>query len=99
MEIVNLFAFRATLPSDLKKAEDPVGADNDYWIEQAHRNAGLTVACWGNDGDFQQRAATVCRRIDKLHCLQLNKTLHPAHPLYLKATLQPRPFQPGDARP
>lgn len=98
MEIVNLFAFRATLPSDLKRAEDPVGADNDYWIGRAHQISDLTIACWGNDGDLKERAAEVCRQLDRLHCLQINKTQHPAHPLYLKATLQPRPFKPVEAR-
>ncbi len=94
MEIVNLFAYKATLPTDLKRAADPVGPDNDHWIKEAHKRANLTVACWGNDGEFQQRATAVCGQLDDLHCLHMNKTRHPAHPLYLKASLRPRPYLP-----
>lgn len=28
----NIFAFRATLPADMKKAQDPVGPENDYYL-------------------------------------------------------------------
>ncbi|MEQ8313987.1 MAG: DUF1643 domain-containing protein [Gammaproteobacteria bacterium] len=93
MEIVNLFAFRATFPADLKQAADPVGPENDKWITLAHDKARLTVACWGNDGEFQQRAAAVSESLPDIHCLRLNKTRQPAHPLYLKANLRPQPFQ------
>lgn len=95
MEIVNLFAFRATLPRDLKAAADPIGPANDRWIRAAHRLADLTVACWGNDGDFLGRADSVLRKLQPLHCIQQNRSSQPAHPLYLKASLQPRRFQAG----
>ncbi|MCG8414509.1 MAG: DUF1643 domain-containing protein [Pseudomonadales bacterium] len=90
MEIVNLFAYRATLPKDLKAAPDPIGPANDRWIKTAHRQADLTVACWGNDGEFLGRADSVRKRLDSLHCIHLNQSSQPAHPLYLKASLQPR---------
>src|SRR6185369_1017157 len=32
MCVTNLFAFRATKISDMKKAPEPVGLDNDYWL-------------------------------------------------------------------
>lgn len=95
MEIVNLFAYRATLPEDLKRAAKPVGEENDRWIIDAHARAALTVACWGNDGEFLHRASAVCEQLGPIHCLHLNKTHQPAHPLYLKASLQPQRFEYG----
>src|SRR5580765_5070589 len=47
LEVVNLFAFRATHPRDLWKADDPVGPDNDVTISDAVRRAQLIVAAWG----------------------------------------------------
>jgi len=92
MEVVNLFAWRATYPEDLKRSPDPVGSRNDYWILRAHRQANLTVACWGNDGTFRSRASEVIARLDNLHCIRLNQSRQPAHPLYLRASLQPEPM-------
>jgi hypothetical protein len=34
MEVVNLFALRATYPSLLKAATDPKGPDNSAWLEE-----------------------------------------------------------------
>ncbi len=30
--MTNVFAFRATVPADMKAQADPVGQDNDYWL-------------------------------------------------------------------
>lgn len=92
MEIVNLFAFRSTYPSDLKRSADPVGRHNDRWIATAFSRSDLTVACWGNDGAFMQRGQQIMRKYTGLSCLKLNQTCQPAHPLYLKADLLPTPL-------
>ena len=92
LEVVNLFAFRATYPQDLKAAADPVGPHNDRWLRRCHRRADLTVACWGNDGAFRERAGAVLAALDDLYCLRLNRSRQPAHPLYLPAHLEPRPL-------
>ncbi len=92
MEIVNLFAFRATYPSDLKKSIDPIGHDNDRWINTAFGRSDLAVACWGNEGVFMDRGHQIMRKYAGLSCLKLNQTHQPAHPLYLKADLLPTPL-------
>lgn len=92
MEVVNLFAFRATYPADLKQADDPVGARNDYWIRRCHRDADLTIACWGNDGEFMQRADKIKTMLNDLYCLNINRSRQPAHPLYQRADEQPKPM-------
>jgi hypothetical protein len=93
MVIVNLFAYRATQPADLKAASNPIGPRNDYWLRTMVASADLTIACWGNHGSFLARDKTVLKRFPGLHCIVQNKSLHPAHPLYLKASLTPIPLQ------
>ena len=90
--MANLFAFRATQPKDLKQAKDPVGDANDKWLSKLHRDAGLVVAAWGNDGKFLGRADEVTKQLSNLYCLKINKSGEPAHPLYLKKGLKPTPY-------
>lgn len=96
--VVNLFAFRATEPAELKKASAPIGPDNDEAISRAleHCAGGVAVAAWGNHGTFKRRGDNVVRRLkaarQKLNYLKLTGKQQPSHPLYLKADLQPVPW-------
>lgn len=80
--MVNLFAYRATEPKDMKRAAEPVGQDNDAWIEKLSKQAGMVVAAWGNDGDYLGRADIIRSRYSDLKCLKVNASGEPAHPLY-----------------
>ena len=82
--MVNLFAFRATKPKDMKKASDPVGQDNDYWITNTALRSGQVVAAWGADGSFKGRDKRVRELLGGMYCLGLTKDGHPKHPLYQK---------------
>lgn len=92
----NLFAFRATDPRDMKRAHrdglDPLGPENDRWLEKLAAEAELAVAAWGNDGAWLDRSAQVRKLLPELHCLKLNRSGEPAHPLYQKADLLPIPW-------
>lgn len=88
--VVNLFAYRATEPKDMMKAEDPTGPENDRWIKRLSADAGVIVAAWGNSGSFLGRSWTVTRMIPNLTCLKLNKSGEPVHPLYQPATATPK---------
>ncbi len=92
MEIVNLFAYRATHFTDLKNTKDPIGHCNDKWITAAYQKADIVIACWGNHGSYLQRSNDIKHQFKKLHCIKLNKTLQPAHPLYQKKDLNPSPM-------
>ncbi|NKI34899.1 DUF1643 domain-containing protein [Wenzhouxiangella sp. XN79A] len=88
--VLNLFAFRATYPEDLKMADDPVGPKNDRWLRRVAKACPRRVACWGNDGAFLGRSARVRGLLgDRLEVLRLNASGEPAHPLYLPKTLWP----------
>lgn len=98
--VLNLFAFRATYPADLRAAEDPIGPRNDRWLRRVARQCQRVVACWGNDGAFLGRSARVRGMIgDRLEVLRINGSGEPAHPLYLPKRLEPRPWPaPGVVR-
>lgn len=87
--MANLFAFRATLPTDMKTAKDPVGKDNDKWLKKLANDAGIVVAAWGNDGAYLNRSTHVKILLPYMNYLKMNKSGEPAHPLYLPAKLTP----------
>jgi hypothetical protein len=92
--VTNLFGWRATDPDEMKAVRDPVGRGNDAAILRAARESALVVCAWGNHGAHRERGEGVVKalRLAKihLHCLKLNGSGHPAHPLYLPGTLEPR---------
>ena len=87
--MTNLFAFRATVPSDMKASNDPIGMENDAWLYKLAKEADIIVAAWGNDGSYLNRSVAILSTLLNLHCIKMNKSGEPAHPLYLKADLKP----------
>ena len=90
--MTNIFAYRATNPKDMMSEEDPVGKENDDWILASSIGAGLVVCVWGNYGQYLSRSAAVLKMLSKPYCLHVNRSGEPAHPLYLRNDLRPRPF-------
>ena len=90
--IANLFAFRASAPQDMMAAADPVGRRNNYWLRRLAYESDLVVAAWGNEGGYHGRAAQVLSLIPQLHCLKMNNSGQPAHPLYQPASAVPLPM-------
>lgn len=101
LEVVNLFAARATNPSALRDKPDPVGGLNDWYIWDCSRRAGQIVAAWGAMGGYLDRAAYVMKAIlhnHELFCLGTTALGHPRHPLYVQASKQLEPFAINDHR-
>jgi len=48
--VVNLFAWRATDPRELKLAMDPIGPENDESLSRAAGDADLVLCAWGTKG-------------------------------------------------
>jgi hypothetical protein len=99
LSLVNLMAWRATNPRDLRTVEDPVGPDNDRWIlyTVVTNHPGPLVLAWGSGADWARaraRAHTVLVLLAgrPLLCLGLTASGQPRHPLYVKAVTQLRPF-------
>lgn len=85
IEVLNLYAYRATNPRDMLAAADPVGPENDRIL--AERTVGRTViAAWGVNA-AATRVATVLELLPstvKLFALGATRDGHPRHPLYVR---------------
>lgn len=93
IEVVNLFAWRATKPADLWKAADPVGPDNDSHLRAVVGTARMIVCAWGSNAARQPERAKHVRDLlhyyMPLHYLQLTKDGIPCHPLMLPKSCEP----------
>lgn len=98
----NLFAFRATLPADLKRAADPVGPGNDAAIALALSLCRRTILGWGTHGCYQGRDKVVLAACSaaghRLQALGITASGQPRHPLYLRSDVIPAVFKGLDAR-
>ena len=91
--MANLFAYRATNPQEMMSQEDPIGPDNDAYLNQLATESQKLIACWGNDGAFNERSTFVKQLLkDKLYYLNLNKSGEPGHPLYIHSSTQIKAF-------
>lgn len=86
--VANLYAFRATKPSDLWNTADPVGPENDRWLENLCQEADKIVCAWGANAQ-EDRVSAFLRRMQTaeipLFCLGTTKAGAPRHPLYIKS--------------
>ena len=92
--IGNLFAYRATFPSRLLKAVDPVGPRNDQALAELQEAAGTTIAAWGGMGDIFGRAQEVCKLLGPMRCLGVTQGGQPKHPVRLRKDELFHPYPP-----
>ena len=90
--MTNLFSYRATKPDDMLTAQNPIGRENNKWINFLAVDAGIIIAAWGNNGSFLGRSAETLAMLPNLYCFKLNKSGEPAHPLYQPNTAKPMPI-------
>lgn len=99
LEVINLFAHRATDPKALLALghdDDPVGVDNQRHVASACRDAGLIVCAWGAHGKHLGQDETMLGWLSDedapIVALGLTKDGHPRHPLYLRSDAPIIPF-------
>lgn len=99
LAVVNLFAYRATDPADLKRAGWPVGPDADHYIASAADGADAICVAWGAVGDHgpandrvQQVMPILAASGKPVQCLRITRSGFPAHPLYLPGDCRLIPF-------
>lgn len=89
IRVVNLFAYRATEPSVMAQAADPVGPENDaHLLDLFMTDRPAVVAAWGAGGGLHSRDFVVRRLahmmgVDLL-CLGTTQNGSPRHPLYVR---------------
>lgn len=94
LEVVNLFAFRATKPSALKTAKDPIGPQNGRYVTDAMLNK-LVVVAWGcSPLPIPESILSIVSRWSPM-CLGTTKAGHPRHPLYVRGDTVLQPFIVG----
>jgi hypothetical protein len=92
LEVVNLFALRATDPRALRVSRDPIGGSNDAYLRDAAARAAVMVIAWGAHGVFRSRSAAALELLSPLaRLLALGWTIagEPRHPLYLRRDVTP----------
>ncbi len=89
--VVNLFAYRATKPAELKAVNhngDPVGYQNQHYVRRALDRAGRVVCAWGSHGGHLGQDRTMLGWLDQswdscLYALGYDTKGNPRHPLML----------------
>ncbi len=98
--VLNIFAYRATDPRDMRAARDPVGPENDAAITGSLGWADRVICAWGTHGRHLDRGPQVERLLRaagaELHHLGLSKEGHPRHPLYIGYAVRPVPWRSRD---
>lgn len=98
LEVVNLFAYRATDPDALYQLskDQAIGPGNNHYIRETAYNSALVVCAWGTHGALFDRGIKVRNALQSKgfmpHVLRFTRDGHPAHPLYLPKNLEPVPW-------
>lgn len=96
IDVVNLFAFRATDPADLRHAGYPVGEANDRHIVDAVRGGGATCVAWGSNAAGLERPQVVLPLIRaegvQPVCLRITRSGYPEHPVRLPSSCRLHAF-------
>lgn len=92
--MLNLFAWRATIPADMKRAADPVGPENDRWIQHWSQKVDRVMVGWGEHGTHLSRDRHVTAYLEKtkVFCLDRNASTQPKHPLYVAKKTVPSAY-------
>ena len=92
LEVVNLFAYRASAPGRLRQATDPIGPANDRYLLDAADRADSLIVAWGVHGALMDRDLEVfgllAGRRD-IYCLGFTQAGQPRHPLYMRREAKP----------
>ena len=95
--VCNLFAFRATNPKELLKADNPFGDKNIWHTRKLSDEVEMIICAWGNYPIVKKllryenapiNLLDFC--INKLYSIDTTINGVPRHPLYLKSELKPK---------
>ena len=89
MEVVNVYAYRATKPEELAKQSDPFGPDNERTIAAAIHRCDIAICAWGAYPPARTHARSILNAIHShrpaTYCFGKTKAGAPKHPLYIKS--------------
>lgn len=100
LTVVNLFALRATKPTELRRWIDPVGPENDDCINMVLYSHDRLVCAWGSHPFAERRMHKVLDLAQsagrEVFCLGTTASGAPRHPLYLPTNATLIPFNRRD---
>jgi hypothetical protein len=89
MEVVNVYAFRATDPAALARQVDPFGPDNERIVMSATHRCDIVVCAWGAYPPARTHASRILSAVRShrpaTYCFGRTKAGAPKHPLYIKS--------------
>ncbi len=94
VEVVNLYALRATDPRDLWRHRAPVGPRNDAILAEAIATSAVPVVAWGRHGTDRAARVVELAAGRPLQCLAQNGDGSPRHPLYVPGDVRRRRWRP-----
>jgi len=90
--MLNLFAFRATDPNDMKSTSMPIGEENLKYLIQYAKTVDQIICAWGNHGSYLNQSKIILdlfrkdeSLFTKLYYFKLSQKGEPVHPLYQSA--------------
>lgn len=88
LDVVNVYAFRATDPREMKKAGYPRGPANHLYLEAYAKEASCIVLAYGRharslDAALAQHHLSIGAPKTEFRCLGKNKDFTPKHPLMI----------------
>lgn len=89
--MMNLFAIVSKDPTVLKTCDNPLG-DNDGWLERIAPQCQDVIFAWGAFKEAKERCKQVIAMFPNAKALIINKDGSPRHPLYVKGSIVPVPF-------
>lgn len=93
LAVVNLFAFRATAPCDLKAAGYLEGTDNEEIVKSMASGASLIIAAWGaNAPSWRDDGMRKLLAGHDVKCLGKTDKGIPRHPLMIAYSTQLEPL-------
>ena len=97
--MLNLFAKTTPYPKEMKAHPDPIGPENDFWIQTVHLASAFTVVAWGANGGYLDRNLAVEAMLGRtgkpLYCLGRTNQGLPRHPLFVPAATELELYVPG----
>jgi hypothetical protein len=97
--VVNLYAYRATKPADLKRAGYLVGPENDAHFQRLMKQCQDVCVGWGANAAGLERPRVVLKMLRdagiKPKALAVTRGGHPQHPLMLHSDARLQEFE-GD---
>ncbi|WP_372011384.1 DUF1643 domain-containing protein [Paenibacillus chitinolyticus] len=97
-DIVNLYAYMASVPAELKNKDRSYEIHNDSYITKVAAERNTFIIAWGSNKDEYVRRKRAVENLlkpfaYKLKCLEDTQAKKPRHPLYIKSDWKLVPYQ------